>query len=177
MPPQTQQLYVALYGRRVAPPEGSQLATHHWALLVGSESKGKDECGRRYHVKKRATDEGTFAWFYEGVDIPLKATNMLDVYIAVAKVHDPVRLEAELKMVPVVQANEKWDCITWLKNALAALDRSGCLETKCPPWNLVERTAMRYIKSKLAVRRPDGQMSSDSKVTTYDLMEEKEINP
>lgn len=177
MPPQTQQLYVALYGRRVAPPEGSLLATHHWALLAGPETEGENERGRRYHVKKRATDEGTFVWFYEGVDIPLKATNMLDIHIAVAKIHDPVRLEAELKLVPVVQADQKWDCITWIKSALAALDSSGCLGTKCPPWDLVERTGMQYMKSKLAVRRPDGQVSNEAKVTTYDLMEGKEINP
>lgn len=177
MPSQKKQLYVALYGRRVAPPEGSHLAAHHWALLVGPETHGKNESGRRYHVKKRATDEGTFVWFYEGVDISLKATNMLDVHIAVAKIHDPVQLEAELKLVPVVQANEKWDCITWLKNALAALDSSGCLGTKCPPWDLVERTAMQYMKSKLAVRRSDGRVSNDANVTTYDLMEGKEISP
>lgn len=177
MPPQTQQLYVALYGRRVAPPEGSLLATHHWALLAGPGTGGESGRGRRYHVKKRATDEGTFVWFYEGIDIPLQATNMLDIHIAIAKIHDPVRLEAVLKVVPVNQADEKWDCITWLKNALAALDSSGCLETKCPHWDLIERTALQYMKSKLAVRRPDGRVSNDAKVTTYDLMEEKEIYP
>lgn len=171
-------LYVALYGRRVAPPEGSLLATHHWALLAGPETKGGGEgdYGRRYHVKKRATDDGTFVWFYEGVDISLKATNMLDIHIAIAKIHDPIRLEAELKLVPVVQADEKWDCITWLQSALAALDRSACLGTKCPPWDSVERIGIQYMKSKLAVRRPDG-LASNGEVTTYDLMEGKEINP
>ncbi len=173
-----QQLYVALYGRRVAPPRGSHLATHHWALLVGAEIEGLDDRGTRYHVKKRATDDGSFAWFYELIDIPLKATNSLDVRIAVAKVVDPVQLGIVIKAVPVVQNDQSWDCITWTRNALAALDSSGCLGARRLDWELVEKTAIDYIRQKISAPRFNGRVPADGeKVTTYNLMEGRETIP
>lgn len=97
---------------------------------------------------------------------------MLDVRIAVAKIVDAVQLETVLKSVPVVQADANWDCMTWLKNALAALDTSGCLGTRRLGWKLVKQTGRDYVKRKLAVRRSDGRVAEDAnEVTTHDLME------
>ena len=55
---------------------------------------------------------------------------MLDICIVVTKIVYVVQFETVLKLVPVVQTDANWDCMIWLKNALAALNTLGCLETR-----------------------------------------------
>lgn len=132
----------------------------------------------RYHAKDRTSAIGAKVWRFESVETSIQATSTILIYITVAKILEPKKLEVILKAVPVVQNDPTWDCITWVKNALEELHKSGCLGTRQSEWEVVKQVAMDYVTRKVTEHRFDGQVLVDKvKVPTYDLMDRKEIVP
>ena len=112
------------------------------------------------------------------MEASIQATSMILIRITVAKILKPEQVEMILKAIPVVQNDPTWNCITWVKNALEELHKSGCLGTHQSEWKVVEQVAMDYVTRKVTEHRFDGQIPVDTKkVPTYDLMDKKEVVP
>ena len=125
MPSDKLRLHVALYARGGRTPGGSDPATYHWALVVGPKTERPDDFGMRYHAKDRTSATGAKEWRFESVEASIQATSMILIRITVAKILKPEQVEMILKAIPVVQNDPTWNCITWVKNALEELHKSG----------------------------------------------------
>lgn len=109
----------------------------------------------------------------------MKPTRMLLIRVIVGKVADKGRFQTIMREVPIVQGDPEWNCVTWIKNALIALELDGkALGTSKINWDIVRDTAMKYCQDKKDQHRFDGQGQFDmSKAPTFDLLEGKEIIP
>ena len=118
-------LYVALCARRGRKPGGSDTAPYHWALLVAPKIEQDKSRVLLYHAKERLDTSGSLIWIYEGVETSLLPASMILVCIMVAKILEPDSVEPTLAAVRLVQKDPSWNCLTWVENALEALERSG----------------------------------------------------
>lgn len=169
---------MALYARGGRIPGSSDPATYHWALIVGPKTERPDDVAIRYHAKDRTNASGLKEWRFERVEASLQATSMILVRITVAKIIKPEEVEMILRAIPIVQNNPDWDCITWVKDALTALDQSGCFGTRQSEWTVVKQAAIEYVTRKVTEHRFDGKIKVDTeKVPTYDLIDRKEVVP
>jgi hypothetical protein len=66
---------------------------------------------------------------FENVEASIQTTSMILIRTTVAKILKLSRWEMILKAIPVVKNDSTWNCITWVKNALEELHKSGCLGT------------------------------------------------
>lgn len=55
----------------------------------------------------------------------MQATGQLLIRVLVGKIKDRGRVFTALRNVPVVQNDPNWNCVIWVKEALAALQRNG----------------------------------------------------
>lgn len=141
--------------------------------------------GVRFHVKERlAIVQGSTqsVWEYEERQISLQPTSMLLVRIMIGKVLRPERLRSILAHTPIragYPGYESWNCVEWLKEALALLEIDGrVLGTSETDWDYVRDTTMWYIGRKLLERRFDGTTAHDqTKAATWDLLQKNEIIP
>lgn len=154
------------------------ISSYHWALLTGPKTEGRDARGNRFHVKEKLTNVGGHLqriWKYEKRTIGTAATAMILVRITVAKVKDRDRLKSIFNRVPVRSDNPEWNCVEWVKEALANLQADGrALGTSCLDWETIRDTAMWYVQSKEADHRFDGQalpgQFDTEQVPTWDLL-------
>lgn len=105
---------------------------------------------------------------------------MILVRIQVAKVTDMRSLEGMLRSVPVRGGQPGWNCVEWVKEALAILQNGNkALGSSVLDWVTVRDTAMWYVEKKSREHRFDGLAApgqfDTSKVSTYDLLEGKEL--
>ncbi|KAI4284287.1 MAG: hypothetical protein L6R35_004940, partial [Caloplaca aegaea] len=154
MPSDKDRLYVALYARGgSAKREPGSDEMYHWALLVGPKSDGEDDRRIRYHAR----DSFGRVWEYEEREIYRATSIMLLARVIVAKVTNVERLQAALRSVPVVQGDESWNCVSWVKNALEAVKVDGkAVGTSNLDWDVVRRTAKDYVQGKKDAHRYDG---------------------
>lgn len=141
---------------------------YHWALLVGPKSDGEDDRRIRYHAR----DSIGGVWEYEEREIYRATSIMLLARVIVAKVTNVERLQAALRSVPVVQGDESWNCVSWVKNALEAVKVDGkAVGTSNLDWEVVRRTAKEYVQGKKDAHRYDGLGNFDmTRAPTYDLL-------
>lgn len=106
-------------------------------------------------------------------------TQMILVRLMIAKVEDPGRLAQLLREVPVKRGQEGWNCVSWVKEALANIATSTkIIGTGVVEWGPVRDKAMSYCQQKKDEHRFDGEGNFDrSKVATFDLMQKKETMP
>ncbi|KAL8750630.1 MAG: hypothetical protein Q9184_006355 [Pyrenodesmia sp. 2 TL-2023] len=178
MPSDKDRLYVALYvrgGEGKRDPDADDL--YHWGLLVGPKGEDKSAKGFRFHAKNPVNATGESEWMYDEQAIGMARTASLLVRIVVAKVTDMDRLRAAIRSVPIIQNDLSWTCITWLRNALEAVEADGkAVGTSKLDWEIVRRTAKSYIQEKKDAHRFDGKSDFDmTKTATYDLLEGREI--
>ncbi|KAG9313922.1 hypothetical protein JVU11DRAFT_4694 [Chiua virens] len=174
-----QRLYIALYAR------GGRPDTYHWALHVGPKTlPDVDEnakTGIQFHAKEKLIGPQDSQWYFEELDIPFHATNMLLVRIAIAKIEDLDRLCHILRAVPIRQGTAGWNCIAWVQEGLALLDEDEkALGTRVIEWANVRNTAITYCNTKKAQHRFDGKGEGDfdiRKPPTFDLITNQEIIP
>jgi len=155
------------------------MARYHWGLLIGPKNEVEDGRGIRFHAKERMTAAGKSEWFFEERDTTLLATSMLLVRIMIGKVEKMDRLVKTLRSVPIRQGQLGWNCVSWVKEALEALNTDGkILGTKVTEWQTVRDGAMWYIQQKKAEHRFDGKGNFNMKyAATYDLLDGKETIP
>ncbi|KAK5936616.1 hypothetical protein PMZ80_011144 [Knufia obscura] len=159
MPSDKARLYVALY---------------HWALLVAPKNENNDSTGMRYHAKNAP---GQSTWVFEEKPTSITATNMMLVRFMIGKINDPHALAAKLRQVPVVNENLDWNCVNWLKSALALIAQdTSLMGISTWKWQTVRAASMQHCEQKTAQGRFRGEGNFDtSKVPTFDLLQGKEM--
>ncbi|KAF5648496.1 uncharacterized protein FTJAE_1329 [Fusarium tjaetaba] len=167
MPSNKDRLYVGLY---------------HWALLVGPKAEDGDTRGKRFHAKERIYSGTQSVWEFSEQETGTASTLMILVRIQIAKVKSLKKLGATLRSVPVRGVQPGWNCVEWVKEAVAALQNNkDALGTAVLDWTTVRDTAMWYVEQKALQHRFDGQAApgqfDTSRVSTYSLLERKELVP
>ena len=133
----------------------------------------------RYHAKNALAAGGATPWVYEARDCTLEATSMQLVRILIGKVEKKDRLESVMSSVPIVQDDEEWNCVIWVKEAMARLKADGkAMGTSQLEWQTVRDAAMSYVQQKKDQHRFDGRGNfNTSSPATYDLLDGKETIP
>lgn len=105
--------------------------------------------------------------------------NCWSVRVVVGKVLDRRRLSVLLQNVPIVLNDPDWNCVFWIKEALASIERDGrVVGTSVLDWQSVRDTAMRYCQRKKDAHRFDGKGEFDMRrPATFDMLEKKETVP
>ncbi|MCJ1471963.1 hypothetical protein MMC13_000606 [Lambiella insularis] len=148
---------------------------YHWGLMTGLKEETEGATGIQYHTKNDIVESGQL-WVYQQCEVPLTVTNMLLVKVVVGKVKSMHRLQEILRARPIVQDDPAWNCMTWVNNALIALNHDmRALGTCLLDWVTVRNAAMRYCQEKKDQHRFDGLRPFDiSKVAAFDLLEGRE---
>jgi hypothetical protein len=127
--------------------------------------------GTRYHAKERID-----GWVFDEQTINLQPTNALLVRVMIGKIERKDRAVDIIRKTPIKSREPGWNCVIWIKEALAALQADGkALGTSNVDWNAVRAAAMWYVEKKKAEHRFDGKGNYDSsKAPTWDLLERRE---
>lgn len=143
---------------------------------MGPKTETKDSLGKKYHAFNPTTASESTPWIFEERDIPLYPTDMLLVRILIAKVTDLDQVRACLRGVPLVQDDDSWNCVVWVKHALEHLAGNlKALGTSKLDWQTVRGTAMGYCQQKRDEHCFDGLGGFVViRVPTYDLLQRKQ---
>jgi len=143
---------------------------------VGPKDEENNDQGKRYHAKEQLGANGRSEWRFEERDIFMALTNMLLVRILIAKVTNMDRLINIVRSIPVQQGVAGWNCVSWVCEALVALEADGkALGTSVVEWTKVRDAAMNFCQRKKDEHRFDGESNFDtSKAPTFDLIENRE---
>ena len=90
--------------------------------MIGPKDEREDGRGTRFHAVDRLVGPGRMQWEFEE---RLTAANMALVRIMVGKVANAARLVQTIRGVPVKQDDPQWNCISWVKQVLQALETHG----------------------------------------------------
>ncbi|KAF4955405.1 hypothetical protein FGADI_4585 [Fusarium gaditjirri] len=116
---------------------------YYWALLVGPKAEGGETRGKRFHAKERIYSGTQSVWEFSDQETGTASTLMILVRIQIAKVKSLKKLEGTLRSVPVRGEQPGWNCVGWVKEALAALQNDNdALGTAVLDWTTVRDTAM-----------------------------------
>jgi hypothetical protein len=147
--------------------------------LVGPKSDKADDEGMRYHARERMKRGGESEWEFEEVPTTMLPTRMIMVRILIAKIESRDRLAQVLRKVPIRQGQQGWNCVLWIKEALAELQMStNIIGTSVVEWETVRNAAMSYCQKKKDQHRFDGEGKFDTtRVATFDLIQGGETVP
>jgi len=164
-------LYVTLYARSVP-------RTYHWALTLSPKHEHEDDTTEttRYHVRNLPADNGQVVWEYEQRATRGFATHQTLVRICITKIAPNAvsTMEGILKDVPIVQDDSDWNCRSWVKEALVALQEEGAIDRTFDVDDM-EATAIWYVEKKISEGRFTVGYSGDSRlVPTWNLKDRKE---
>ncbi|KAF5023658.1 hypothetical protein F66182_4278 [Fusarium sp. NRRL 66182] len=153
---------------------------YHWALLVGPKAEDHETRGKRFHAKERMYSGTQSVWEFSEQETGTSSTLMILIRVQVAKVKNMAALESVLRSVPIRAGEPGWNCVEWVREALAALQNdSKALGTSVLDWTTVRDTAMWYVGQKVMQHRFDGQAALGqfdmTRVPTYDLIKRKEL--
>jgi hypothetical protein len=97
----------------------------------------------------------------------------------IGKVEKMDRLVNTLRSIPIRQGEQGWNCVSWVREALEAIQADGkALGTAIIEWSKVRDAAMAYCQKKRDEHRFDGRGDYDmTKAATYDLIDQKETIP
>ncbi|RAH50669.1 uncharacterized protein BO95DRAFT_438449 [Aspergillus brunneoviolaceus CBS 621.78] len=119
---------------------------YHWAVHIGPKSPTKQRLGVRYHAKERLTVKGKSEFIFEESEV---SPQMPLVRIAVAKILDQDRAVEILRSTATRQNAPEWNCVSWVQEALGALNvDSRALGTRILDWESVRDAAMEYCPRK-----------------------------
>jgi len=190
-------LYVGLHFRSASAPikMPDREDTYHWSFIIGPKHETrKSAVGHRAHAKNIFTGAaGGEQWVFEECPTTLDAANQLLVRVMIAKVRDRERLIRTLGTVDVVQGDKNFNCVSWLREALAVLQRSNANKDadndktrsaadrvlgSCElDWKTVRDAAMGYCQKKKDQNRFNNKGNFDVKnlrPPTFDLLQMKE---
>jgi hypothetical protein len=130
---------------------------------VGPKSDEPEEEGIRYHARERMKQDGTSEWEFEEASTTILPSRMIMVRILMAKIESRDRLAQVLRQIPIRQGQQGWNCVTWIKEALAQLQMStNLIGTSVVEWDAVRDAAMSYCQKKKDEHRFDGKGSFDT---------------
>lgn len=116
------------------------------------------------------------AWVFEELTVSMLTTQMILVRVVLAKVENVEKLVQLLRQIPIRQGEEGWNCVYWVKEALAQVEKSkGVVGTSVLDWETLRDAALTYCQRKKDEHRFDGKGKYDTqRVATYDLIQKKE---
>lgn len=99
--------------------------------------------------------------------------------MVVGKVAKPERLCQILENVAVVQDDPAWNCVAWVREALAALQADPkVMGTSDLDWDTIRDNILAYCRKKKAEGRFNGTGNFDIEVpATYDMLLKQETLP
>jgi len=168
MPRDKPRLFIAQYVQNEA--------INHWALVVGPKQESRPDAkeSRRFEVWHIFAPDNTATWQYMATDVPNLTARLL-TRVMIAKVEDMNRLEGVLSKVSTKPADENWNCIYWVRDALAALQTDGkCLGTAVTDWEKVYAASTSYNDRKVQ----EGRFKEENyilQVPTWSLIDGVEI--
>ena len=116
-------LYVALYIRDGLPPGlHPKDDRYHWALLAISSNSNQ---ATRFHARDFFSSPEQTRWFYEEIHVDARGTPKLLAKTLLGDIHGMERLFEALRDVPLVQQTAGWNCISWIRGALDAIEEDG----------------------------------------------------
>jgi hypothetical protein len=180
-----------------------ELIRYHWCLFIAPKVQHENTTGTRFHAKtivvlpliptttrtttttKPQTTNTIRTWqFEEQPSCPVTATaNALLARVLIAKLVDTQAVMDMLRNVPVVQGREDWNCVAWVRDAIAALRgaEKRVLGNKTAvrlEWGKVRDGVMGFMDEKRRQRRWDGSQAwGECNVlwpATFDLIVGKE---
>jgi hypothetical protein len=172
-------LYVSLYFRSgQARPD-----SYHWGLLVGSKNDNDPYDAMQYHAKNTIQlGVSGQPWVFEASKLGDSDTRYrLLTRVLIAKIGDPSSVDTTLWAVPIVQGDPDWNCISWVKSAIAKLDADGVLsKSKVVDWDTIDQRCRDYVAKKKEARRWRGSADPISsyksvKIPTWDMLKEREV--
>ncbi|KAK8199913.1 hypothetical protein HDK77DRAFT_213966 [Phyllosticta capitalensis] len=118
-------------------------------------------------------------WQLEERSTTVLATNALLVRVMIGKVEKKSRLVDLIRGTPIRPNQTGWNCVEWVKEALARIQADGkAVGTGVLEWNTVRDGALMFCKRKKDQHRFDGKGKFDmERAATYDLIERKETVP
>jgi len=146
-----------------------QADRYHWAFIFGPKEEKDGTQGVRYHAinQERSTS--------------LEATNMLLVRVMIGKVVDSEGLKGVMRNIQIKNNDPAWNCVIWIKEALAKLAGGKTMGTSQLDWQTVRDTVMTYVEDKKAQHRFDGKVPKGQfdtrRAATFDLLTGKEMTP
>lgn len=134
-------LYLALYSR-----DGVDLTLHpkedrhHWALLA--ISSGSNRATRFHAINFFSSPEQTH-WLYEEVHVDARGTPKLLAQTLIGEIVDLDRLLDVLRDVLLDQETPGWNCVSWIRSALDAIDED--CEVLSSPWGIGDRAGFEQL--------------------------------
>jgi len=117
---------------------------YHWAFITGPKVEQESSQGRLYHAKN-GMEEGS--WSIEDRSTSLTATNALLARVVVGKIADKICVHEILCGVPAKLNDPSWNCVTWVKEVLEALQKyEKAISTSVLSWQTVRDAAMEYVQ-------------------------------
>ncbi|PYH80094.1 hypothetical protein BO82DRAFT_366312 [Aspergillus uvarum CBS 121591] len=135
---------------------------YHWALHIGPKHSTAQSLGVRYHAKERLTVEGKSEFIFEESEV---SPQMVLVCVAVAKILNKDRTVNILRDTAIGQDSPGWNCVSWVQEALHALNvDSRALGARIPDWERVRDAVMVYCQRKKDQHRFNGKGNFDKSV-------------
>lgn len=116
-------LYLALYSRDgyvpTFPPKEDR---HHWALLVIPHNSIQ---ATRVHARDFFSGPDQTHWLYEEIHVDARSTSKLLAKTLIGDIDNLDGLFEIMRDVPIDQETRKWNCISWIRDALRAVGEDG----------------------------------------------------
>ncbi|KAJ6442870.1 hypothetical protein O9K51_04046 [Purpureocillium lavendulum] len=158
--------------------------TYHWALMVGPRPKRNrmvEDWSIRFHAKQSLERVDPklpiqSVWQYEEAPWAACKHNILLARIGVAKINDAARLREVFESVPLRPDVVGWNCVSWVKEALAAADMDDrALGDRVLSWEKVRNVAMHYVATKTGCGRYEVSGPLSNYTPTWDILVDKEV--
>lgn len=170
-------LYLALYARLKDPQ------TYHYALLVCPKHESVDSQvldARKYHCKNIIqSKDGTISmpWTFEATNVNSNNDHRLLVRMALGKIRKPDRVESSMRKVPIRQDDPCFNCVEWVRLALAQMELDDLLGTDVKlDWDRIKGKALEYVQEKKRQGRFELSWKGNiSKAPTYEYTTSTEI--
>jgi hypothetical protein len=169
-------LYIVLYARLKDPQP------YHYALHISPniESFNPIICNTtKFHYKnslRSVEGKAVISWVYEAVKVNPHYDDRILVRVLLAEFTQEKALEHFFAEVPVVQGDTKFNCITWVRQALLRLKEAKI--TRMGDWDSIQRTALDYVQKKKQQGRFEASWEGNSSgVATFDMISGVEITP
>ncbi|KAI1084875.1 hypothetical protein F5B20DRAFT_576193 [Whalleya microplaca] len=106
-------------------------------------------------------------------------TMRLLVRIMICKVESMRGLRSVFEHTPTRPNDEGWNCVVWVKDALANVEKNGkALGTSVTNWEQIRDKAMEYCQQKTDERRfSSGGSYNSRQAPTWDLLQDRELMP
>ncbi|KAF2674912.1 hypothetical protein BT63DRAFT_420173 [Microthyrium microscopicum] len=130
---QQEKLYIALYTRDFYETEEAEDdGRYHWALLAVPpqplpilNEPTIIKKATRFHARDYHSGPSETHWLYEEIRVNPTGTQKLLAQIPIGDILDNERFLELIRDLPIEQGVEGWNCVTWIKSALSAIDEDG----------------------------------------------------